>query len=81
MDDAGDYRYTRRRRAITVAASVVATVTLCVGYAVADMCDVALGVHCAMSNIRRYAAAGRSIEAADVIADIDASKTTIRCAR
>ena len=76
MDDAGDYRYTRRRRAITVAVSVVATVALCVGYAVADMCDVAPGVltlrHVEHSTV---AAAGRSIEAADVIADIDASKT------
>ena len=76
MDDAGDYRYTRRRRAITVAVSVVATVALCVGYAVADMCDVAPGVltlrHVEHSTA---AAAGRSIEAADVIADIDASKT------
>ena len=69
MDDAGDYRYTRRRRAITVAVSVVATVALCVGYAVADMCDVAPGVltlrHVEHSTV---AAAGRSIEAADVIA-------------
>ncbi|MFZ2659710.1 MAG: D-alanyl-D-alanine carboxypeptidase, partial [Bifidobacterium adolescentis] len=76
MDDAGDYRYTRRRRAITVAVSVVATVALCVGYAVADMCYVAPGVltlrHVEHSTV---AAAGRSIEAADVIADIDASKT------
>ena len=76
MDDAGDYRYTRRRRAITVAVSVVATVALCVGYAVADVCDVAPGVltlrHVEHSTV---AAAGRSIEAADVIADIDASKT------
>ena len=76
MDDAGDYRYTRRRRAITVAVSVVATVALCVGYAVADMCDVAPGVltlrHVEHSTA---AAAGRSIAAADVIADIDASKT------
>ena len=76
MDDAGDYRYTRRRRAITVAVSVVATVALCVGYAVADMCDVVPGVltlrHVEHSTA---AAAGRSIEAADVIADIDASKT------
>ena len=76
MDDAGDYRYARRRRAITVAVSVVATVALCVGYAVADMCDVAPGVltlrHVEHSTA---AAAGRSIEAADVIADIDASKT------
>ena len=76
MDDAGDYRYTRRRRAITVAVSVVATVALCVGYAVADVCDVAPGVltlrHVEHSTA---AAAGRSIEAADVIADIDASKT------
>lgn len=76
MDDAGDYRYTRRRRAITVTVSVVATVALCVGYAVADMCDVAPGVltlrHVEHSTV---AAAGRSIEAADVIADIDASKT------
>jgi len=69
MDDAGDYRYTRRRRAITVAVSVVATVALCVGYAVADMCDVAPGVltlrHVEHSTV---AAAGRSIEAADGIA-------------
>ena len=76
MDDAGDYRYARRRRAITVAVSVVATVALCVGYAVADMCDVAPGVltlrHVEHSTA---AAAGRSIEAADVVADIDASKT------
>ena len=76
MDDAGDYRYTRRRRAITVAVSVVATVALCVGYAVADVCDVAPGVltlrHVEHSTV---AAAGRSVEAADVIADIDASKT------
>lgn len=76
MDDAGDYRYTRRRRAITVAVSVAATVALCVGYAVADMCDAAPGVltlrHVEHSTA---AAAGRSIEAADVIADIDVSKT------
>ena len=68
MDDAGDYRYTRRRRAITVAVSVVATVALCVGYAVADMCDVAPGVltlrHVEHSTV---AAAGRSIEAADAM--------------
>ena len=68
MDDAGDYRYTRRRRAITVAVSVVATVALCVGYAVADVCDVAPGVltlrHVEHSTV---AAAGRSIEAADAM--------------
>ena len=72
MDDAGDYRYARRRRAITVAVSVVATVALCVGYAVADMCDVAPGVltlrHVEHSTV---AAAGRSIEAADVIVAIE----------
>ena len=68
MDDAGDYRYARRRRAITVAVSVVATVALCVGYAVADMCVVAPGVlplrHVEHSTV---AAAGRSIEAADAM--------------
>ena len=70
MDDAGDYRYTRRRRAITVAVSVVATVALCVGYAVADMCDVAPGV-LTLRHVEHSTAAavGRSIEAADVIAD------------
>ena len=48
-----------------MAVSVVATVALCVGYAVADMCDVAPGVltlrHVEHSTA---AAAGRSIEAA-----------------
>ena len=65
---------------MTLAITAVATVALCVGYAVADMCDVAPGVltlrHVEHSTA---AAAGRSIEAADVVAAIDASHTSPSC--
>ena len=51
-----------------MAVSVVATVALCVGYAVADMCDVAPGV-LTLRQVEHstVAAAGRSIEAADAM--------------
>ena len=71
MDDIDGYRAVRRRRTLTVAVSVAVTAALCVGYVVADICDVVPGV-LTMRQVDRptVAAAKQSIEAADVVPDL-----------
>lgn len=74
MDDTDGYRAVRRRRTVTVAVSVAVTAALCIGYVVADICDVVPGV-LTMRQVDRptVAAAKQSIKAADVVPDLGSS--------
>ena len=76
VEEPAGYRNARRRRALTVAISVMVTAVLCVGYVAADLCDAAPGVLTLRHVGRRSVEPARQAVGAVAMAeDLDASTT------